>query len=645
MNKKITSCILSATLLLTLTGCGNENTSSGTSSSSGDVIVAPELYNVRTVFEQVYSKAGYTYAYNTPAEGEAVLEAYVSTLGLSWRGVLNALTSKNPATDTTLMALCKDVGISTSEVDWTTCDTVYSLPNTTPAAPLKVNLTQSRDAFIADMQDGAFSDYRESIKAAGGVIPGTASIDANVFAECLNVDMTMSRIADKYTKYTYVNPEQLMFKPTNFDSSFYTYTERNGHSYIAYFPTVCNLNNAGKYLAECDGDTGIPLWQEYFISYAQWCHDNYGVNLTEGIYNSTNDGIEVWWPTSDGYSLELDVYESGLIRIVRSSDSRYDSYSTTIITKDPTIPDTLYDYLRENFGLNRTDVEAIYKLAQIFELECFKSEKVEDWKDAATVYVRGFNIIGDPDAYTKYTVGDILGCFAGFMHIRDPEKQYSYDSAISSKLLSELTNAELVANYNTTMSILSEINATNSTVNIAHFNSATSKVIYVKPDDLRMNEYKQKWEALVSDELVKWTLEKWVSPIMSDANVTYALANKWASINYDEFCPLIDKMESLSVVSTDTFGEYFSKLKDLSTFGRSDIIYTSVYSISDLPTEVLDVKINSNTSLEVAYPVIKELSTAIGYSGANATDVANVFERKPASQGGDSSSGSGTLIW
>lgn len=640
MNKKITSCILSATILLTLTGCGNENTSSDTSS-----IVAPELYNVRTVFEKVYSKAGYTYDYGTPAEGEAVLDAYVSTLGLSWRGVLNTLTSKNPAMDTTLMALCKDVGISTSEVDWTTFDTVYSLPNTTPAAPLKVNLTQNRDAFIMDMQDGAFNDYRESIKAAGGVIPGTTSIDANVFAECLNVDMTMSRIADKYTKYTYVNPEQLMFKPMNFDSSFYTYTERNGYSYVAYFPTVCNLNNAGKYLAECDGDTGIPLWQEYFISYAQWCHDNYGVNLTDGIYNSTNDGIEVWWPTSDGYSLELDVYESGLIRIVRSSDSRYDSYSTTIITKDPTIPDTLYDYLRENFGLNRTDVEAIYKLAQIFELECFKSERVEDWKDAATVYVRGFNIIGDPDAYTKYTVGDILGCFAGFMHIRDPEKQYSYDSAISSKLLSELTNAELVTNYNMTMSILSEINATNSTVNIAHFNSATSKVIYVKPDDLRTDEYKQKWEALISDELVKWTLEKWVSPIMSDANVTYALANKWASINYDEFCPLIDKMESLSIVSTDTFGEYFSKLKDLSTFGRSDIIYTSVYSISDLPTEVLDVKINSNTSLEIAYPVIKELSTAIGYSGANATDVANVFERKPASQGGDSSSGSGTLIW
>ena len=640
MKKKILARLYVCLMLTALVGCDIQQVEDTTTST----VISPELYNMNSFVQKVYTAAGYDYSYEDLADGEAVLDEYVSTLGFTWRDVLSALSGTSPSTDKNIMALCRAVGLSTSEIDWTTYDSLYNLPNMSPAASKATNLTADRDAFATLMQSGAIATYRDSIVNSGGSIPSVGTIDAAIFAECLNKDMTLSRIAEKYEYKAMTGSDQLIFKVASYDSSFYGYTERNGCSYIIFYPTVCNPNNAGKYLLDCDGDTNIPLWQEYFIAYADWCTQTYGVDLSNGIYNVTNDGIEVWWPTSDGYSLELDVYESGLIRVVRSSDNRYNQYASTNVVKDPRVPEELYTWCNTNYGLTRADVNALYALAQIFQLNCVESKEMVDWSTPASIYVSGLHVIGNPDAYMQYSVGDILSCLIKFAQINNPEYTFSYSDTLDAVPMSSVSNADLVSNRQIVQKLLDSVNASNSVINIAHLNAATSKVTYIKPDDPRMSACKEKYLSLTEDELVKWTFEKWVYPIMGYNCVNSAMTDNWDSIDYDVFSSLIDKVEEVGIAATDTFGEYFTKLKELSTYDRSDIIYTAIYNIPELPTDVLGVYIHSDTSLESAYTTINKLREAIGSNNTSATDIALIFELKE----GDSPSNpgnSGSTNW
>ena len=659
--KRILAGICACIMVLSLTGCDipffnkddDPTDIPSQPSSSGEVIFNPNLYTMNTLLQKVYAAAGYDYSYSDPADGEAVLDAYVQTLGLTWRGVLSSLSGDNPGGDAGLMTLCKAVGISSTEVDWTSYDTLLSMPNTQPAAPKVVKLTVERDDFMKAMQNGELTKYREAIINAGGKIPATGSIDTNVFTECLNKDMTMSRIRERYQASKYVNSSQLLFKILESDRAYYIYTERNGHCYLSFYPTVTMPNGAGLYLRDEDGETGIPLWQEYFIAYAAWCENTYGVSLKNGIYNKINDGIEVWWPTNDGQSLELDVYESGLIRISRSTDPLKDMYTDPNTAKDSRISEEFYEWASTKYGLNATDVLAMYNIAWMFDLTFKDSNVPEEWKPLADIYVNGLYIIGTPTALSNFTVGDIRQCLHDILSLHGTYVTGSgslTDSAeYDSIVLSALTfDEQRTVNSQIVQPILAYANAANSSLQIAGFNAGITSVNYVKPDDDRMEEYKEKYEKLIEDELVRWTFDKWVIPVMNYQSAHSASQGQWAAVNFDEFCGLIDKMEQLNISILDTFSEYFDKIRELSAFNRSDIIHTAVYNISELPDSVRHVYVHEGVSMTEAHKAIGELRTAIGSTYGGATEVTLIFEQKEDSSGSSGNSGTGSgdnLAW
>lgn len=633
--KKIIAALCCAAIVLSLAGCDK-----GENSSSGEeIVVTPTLYNMESALTKVYEAAGYTYDYETDAEGQEVLDTYCKGLGITWENVLLGLKDEAPSENVDLIKLFRSVGLSAADIEWSTIDYAYNLPNTTIAVVRDINLTADRDKFVETIRTYGVQGYTNGLLMAGVTMPDVGAISVPIFEECLNDEMNYDRLYAMYdTKKPLDHGTQLLFKTSERDAHFWVYTQRNGHSYIAFYPTVCNVNNSSKYLAEIDPESGTPLWEHYFIAYAKWAIDAYGVSMSEGIYNVTNDGVEVWWPLDEGKrSIELDVYESGLIRVVMSSDGRYDSYVADSIGTGTIFSDDDYTHFSTKFGLTNADVDTLCELAKIFKLPFADDPAVEKWEEFVKLYQEGLYVINHPEDLSKVTVSTIERSINTLC-------EYTVDKtgiilSTSETLLSEFRQQDTVENNKRMREFLTSIGAQDSVLMICGYNGSTSNVSYVKPKDPRLEEHKKKFLELCEDKLFLDTMQVWCVDTLGDENVELALADKFNDIDHDAFATFLAAFDEIKLNVDNTFEEYFNNLKDISAINAGPIVYTSIYSVSDVPESIANAKTYSATDMSAADDVIKELYKAIGSSNTNCTRVYRLYTI--SDDGDDTSSSSG----
>ena len=650
--KKFAAILCCAALLTSLTGCGGDEGSNTTGGSVSTEVIEPTLYSMDTALDKVYKAAGYNYDYETPLDGQKVLDKYCAQIDVTWYDVLLAFDSDKPEEEFALIKLFQTVGISPTDINWDTLGSIYAMPNTVYAPERAENLTEDRDEFIAIIRESGPAGYKNNILMSKGEIPDIGAISVPIFEECLNDEMTYKRIYEKYEfKKGTLEDNQLLFKTSERDTHFWVYTERNGHCYIAFYPTVSNMSNSAKYLAELDPNSGTPLWQHYFCAYATWAIDSYDVDMSKGIYNVTNDGVEVWWPLNNGErSLEIDVYESGLIRVVMSSDGRYDSYAADNLEFNSLFDDEDYSYFSENYGFSNADVDTLAELAKIFQLPYANEKDPSKWAELSEIYMDALYVANHPEDLDKVTVADIENSLERLCRLTKPEGSGVPESTNTTPL-SDILTRELVENDLRADLYLTAIGASDSTLFIGGYNSTSTTITYVKPRDPREDEHKERFTKLCEDELFLHTMNVWCDDVMALSNVSMALADDYRNIDHDWFSTFLDAVEEINISKNNNFGTYFKNLQDLTTIDAGPIVYTAIYNIDDLPESLQNIEIYSASDMSAADDYLNQLIEALGSSFDKPQNIYRLYAIAEESEDDTSSpstgntSGGGAINW
>lgn len=424
--RKIIALSLVLATMVTLTGCGEEEKETShpqsETSSSAEVNVRPNLYSVYDAFDTILAESGY---YD---EGKTAFDDYLSKYELTLATLKTEL-QRDPSKNLAISKMLSDVGIMPSEVDWDTVSEVYELEVFKKAIQSSGNstlyLTADRDEFVTMIRQFGYDPYfkliKENVNELGIRVPvPDDEIVDKMLSELSPMDLlsiypATSRIIDENT---------IELKKTVDAKAFYELARRNGYRYVSYYPTISGEDNTPVYMRDNVEGLDVPLWQAYCLTYCEVLYSKYNLSPKNAVFNVTNDGVEMWWSPSTGKTIELDVYESGLIRIVFGNDDRLEEYQQDITeapedTSPATAYSTIKDKLSSEYSFSTADFETFVAMVKIFDLPCgrirlygsadeLNSTLMGQWIDAAVTYStflsssRMMNIT--PYQYSEYLV-------------------------------------------------------------------------------------------------------------------------------------------------------------------------------------------------------------------------------------------------
>ena len=612
--RKHIATILVAALILSFAGCnnaedGNINTNTSTAiedESPQDVEVEANLYSVGSILADVYSAAGYTYDYQSTEEGEKVLEDYLSNCGTTLDDFVNEFgTDKDPSTSLIVARVLGSIGVSSSEVDWSTASEAMEMPHFLRDVSVSVSITQDRDDFVKQIKTHGVTDYLLLIREmVGDKLPTPPRADTG-FMRKMAKELS---IQDVFTQYmstsNYIDSNTIMFKVSQTSTSSYELVRRNEHMYASFYPTIGGKGNAPVYMLDKVEGTDIPLWQVYFCLYAYDLQSTLNLSVTDGIVNTTNDGVEIWWSPETGETIELDVYESGLIRIVYGTDDRYINYLEDVnedVTSGTTIKDALRKKLGEDFDITDNTFESLIVMAKVFNLPCAQinldlpsskltAEEIKEWYDATDTFVNHLYVISGRgrDSITQYEFSKHLISFASIGQ-KSPtiqelvlimnDIQVEASKVDSMAVAAENNPAILDTYFAFTTKILDTVGS-KSYFMLEGYNSLVTNITYVAPNNDKSIEIIERLTAIEENyPIMHKALVYTFDSICNNSDVKKLLNGQLDSIDQAWALEFITLLESTTFSENSVYESMLNAVFTWLSYGRSEVTIENIAHI------------------------------------------------------------------
>lgn len=595
--KKFLAILIVSSLLLT-TGCGkNEEESLPT---TGEVVVEPTLYTVGEVMNDVYNAAGCV-GDDTDA---ATINAYLESLGTTPADFLSELET-NPDTSITIARVLRPLGYSMTEVDWSTASDIYDFAGFSSGSPtvatnVDLVLTADRKEFVDIITHYGVADYWNKLSASYN----TDNVVIDRPDESLVDDMLKKlSIQDVLSKYPssckIISDNTIEMKVNTNSKSYYELARRNGYKYVSFYPY--NDDGSGQlYMRNLYGDSPVPLWEVYFCAYMSYLQSSMGVTATNGVVNNTEDGIEIWWSPSTGYTVSLYVYESGLIRLTYGTDDRYTEYidNVTSVNSDDaiTVKAAVKDKISSEFSMSDASFNMLVTLAQVFNLPCaegdltrpsteLSQDDMQGWLDAAAIfnsYLKAVDKAYQSDI-TPYEFSTHLVDFANI-------GRNSVDTTAIRACL-EIINEEaddttpMSGNHDAVIDLykqftdqLLECVGSTSYFMIENYNGFLTNISYVYGGTDRSKEISSQLSK-IRDNTVLYNTVLAVFDKYMDGDISIAAKGNLSSINQSRMLDTLDAVSGNEIYSTSTVAEIRTVIFAWLTYGRSDITKQNINAV------------------------------------------------------------------
>ena len=643
--RKHIAVVLAAITLLTCAGCNNTEGNVPSESVTPDNTVEFEssLYTVGSALDAVYSAAGYTYDYATTEEGEKVLEEYLSNCGTTLDLLIDEFDEdKDPSTSLVVAQVLGSVGIKSSEVDWSTRSDAFTMPHFMRDVAVTVSITQDRDEFVKLIKERGVTDYLMLIReVVGDKLPTPPRADTS-FMRKMAKELS---IQDVFTQYmstsNYIDSDTIMFKTSQSTASAYELVRRDEHMYASFYPTVSGKNNDPVYMLDkCEG-TDIPLWQIYFCIYAYDLQSTLDLSVSDGIINTTNDGIEIWWSPETGETVELDVYESGLIRIVYGTDDRYLNYLEDVneeIEAGVTIKDTLRNKLRSDYDISDNTFESLVVLAKVFNLPCaqvdrnlpaakLSNEDLKEWYDATDIFVHYLYVISGSgqESITPYEFSKQLVAFASIGQSSTAIQELVYcmndiqseASKVDSMAVASANDPSIMDTYLAFTTKVLDIVGSKSYFLIEGYNSLISNVTYVSTSSDRSVEIAERLTAIEENYPKMYnSLVYTFVDICDNKDVGKLLNGQIFDIDQEWALEFITVLEATTFTDDSVYETVLNSVFTWLSYGRSQVTIENI-SYIDLSSVSESMGIgmsNLLTNKELQTNTATIIDQAIGYA-------------------------------
>lgn len=596
--KKFLALTIVCSLLLT-TGCGNGDEPSSTEQPN-EVVVEPTLYSIGSAMDLVYADAGCT----GDEDDAEVITKYLESFGTTPKDFLTELET-NPSTSTTIARILKASGISMSEVDWSSVDEIYEFAGfntTTPIVDTDVELvlTADRDKFVDIVTHYGVADYWNKLNSLyESVDVSIDRPDETLLNDMLN-EWSIQDVMSKFpSTCRIIDDNTIEVKVNDGSKSYYEMARRNEHKYVSFYPY--NDDGSGAlYMRNTYEESEVPLWEVYFCAYMSYLQSSTGVSATNGVVNNTEDGIEIWWSPSTGYTVSLYVYESGLIRLTYGTDDRYSDYIDDITSVDSgsstTVKAAVKDKICSEFNMSNTTFDTFVTMAQVFNLPCascdlnapadtLSQESMQQWLDAAAIfntYLRAVDKAYQTDI-TAYEFSIHLADFAAIgrdasdrLRITGTTEAISEEST-DYKSMSEQDGSKVDVYKQFTDDLLNAVGS-KSYFMIENYNAFLTNITYVFSGTDRSEEIATKMQAFKDNEVLLAATQI-VFDKYTKNDISSAIAGNYSNVDQSRLIDILSCVESNYFYNSSTVGDVQRALFNWLTYGRSDVTAENINSV------------------------------------------------------------------
>lgn len=647
--KKQFIAILLSTCILLLSGCGDKN---ATSSKPSEVDVKPSLYSAYDAFDTVITAAGYYDSTN----GRQLVEQYLAKYGYTLSQLKLDL-QQNPSTNVKIAEILNSVQLKISEIDWSTVRAVYDLPvftdtgSTTEVDTAGLYLTNDHEEFITMMKKYGYKQYKKLLSGIGPISDLVSSVpDLDLIEDTLTQYSPMDILTMYSAKAKMIDANTVEFKPVPNKSYFYEFARRNGFKYVTFYPSVAGDDNSPVYMRNPYGTSeDIPTWQAYFILYADYLYTKMDLDVSNAIYNVTNDGIECWWSPSTGRTVELDVYASGLIRLIFGNDDRYEEYQNSTEepstdTQNKTIRAFIYDKLNSEFDINNSDFNTLVTMCKVFYLPCANIDlnkpstelttfQMQGWLDAASIYSNYLSKSKmqklTPYVYSKYLV-DFANIGRNDQNITDLLSMCEQDAENPNPISNAATvNPAIIDIYKQFTDKLLEAVGSKSTFLIEGYNAIITNIEFVGDNSSELNSLKTEIEQIQNTQPLIYTLGKEVYGKALANNDMLLLYAGDLSIIEDTTTTLniLKQMQSAALTEETTLGDATQILLNWIAYGRSPVTKQNIQTIDKAPIAewtVMPLKeLSRNTAARKALASLLDEAIAFADTGSSSVGSGN----------------------
>lgn len=593
--KKFLATMLVCSLLLT-TGCGGGEESTPTT----EVVVEPTLYTVGSAMDLVYADAGCS-----GDEGdEALITAYLESFGTTPSDFLSEMET-NPSTSMTIARILKASGVSMSEVDWGTVEDIYGFAGFGSKLPtvdtdVELMLTADRDKFIEIITHYGVADYWNKLTSLyKSEDLSVDRPDEKLLNDMLN-ELSIQDVLSKYSSTcNIISDGTIEMKVNSGSKSYYEIAIRNGHKYVSFYPY--NDDGTGALnMRDPYSNSDIPMWQVYFCAYMSYLQTSAGVSATNGVVNNTENGIEIWWSPSTGYTVSLYVYESGLIRLTYGTDDRYSDYIDDLTSVDSgsatTVKAAVKDKICSEFNMSNSTFDTFVTMAQVFNLPCaivdlnasadtLSQESMQQWLDAAAIfnsYLRAVDKSYQADI-TAYEFSDHLVDFASVGRDNSDKMLITgtigdlTGESLDTKPMSEQDGSKIDIYKKFTDDLLEAVGS-KSYFMIENYNAFLTNITYVFKGADRSEELATLVQE-ISQNTMLTEVARTVYDSYSDNNISTVLGGNFSNIDQSRVLDILSCVKDNTFSNTSTVGEVQRALFKWFTYGRSSVTAENINSV------------------------------------------------------------------